>query len=119
MMSLGAFFLMSFPMNFISTKDFALMKVTALPIKSSKFPNIFIKYKLKKYLAINGDNQYFETNDLSECKVMKRVHVCPLTTSLSNNHDDNYSLSLLNNVVNNEKLLYRTNQTITARIFTI
>ena len=64
------------------------------------------------------DKKYFET-DLSKYKVMKKVHICPLNTSLSNNHDDSCSLRLLNNVVNNEKLQYRTNQIITARIFTI
>ena len=53
---------------------------------------------------MNEDKQYFETDDLSECKVMKKVHICPLTTSLSNNHEDSCSLRLLNNVATDEKV---------------
>ena len=91
-------FLISFPINFVSIKPFNLMKVTALPIKSSKFPHIFTKYRVKRYVAINALDQYFESDDLSTCKIVKNIHICPLATSLNKNQKESCALSLLNNI---------------------
>ena len=51
-------FLISFPINFIETKPFSLIQVTSLPIKSS-YSQIFSKYKVKKYIAMNEDEHFF------------------------------------------------------------
>ena len=90
-------FLVAFPISYESPETFSLKSIHSM-FRESQFPKVFSRYKLKKYLALDNQDRYMETNDLSYCQKIKTVHVCPIKTNFYGKHNESCTLRLIENI---------------------